>query len=143
MRFWDSSALIPLLVDQPSTEPARRLLEEDPALAVWWATPIECASAFARLRREGIVTEEVEAALSRRLIELRDAWFEIVPGDGVRDQALRLLRIHPLRSADAMQLAAALEWSGSPASGDLVTFDHRLARAARREGFRVLGVSGG
>jgi hypothetical protein len=48
---------------------------------------------------------------------------------------LRLLRVHPLRAAGALQLAAALEWAGAPPDGELVTFDERLREAAVREGF--------
>lgn len=40
----------------------------------------------------------------------------------------------------ALRLAAALEWAGSPASGGVVTLDERLAVAARREGFEVVGI---
>lgn len=139
MRFWDSSAVIPLLLEQPMSERARRLLAEDPDVVIWWATPIECASAFARLRREELLTEAQEAEASRSMEELRGGWFEMLPGDQVRAQAIRVLRLHPLRAADSVQLAAALEWTGTPAKGTLVTFDTRLASAAEREGFSVLG----
>jgi len=140
MRFWDASALVPLCIEQPLSGRARQLLEEDPDLAVWWGTSVECASAVARLRREAILTEAVERDALATLDLLRSAWHEILPGDALRAQALRVLRIHPLRAADALQLAAALEWSGTPASGTLVTFDERLGAAAAREGFRVCGV---
>jgi hypothetical protein len=53
--------------------------------------------------------------------------------------ASRLLRVHPLRAADALQLAAALAAAkGDPSSLDVVCLDQRLSEAARREGFRVL-----
>jgi hypothetical protein len=139
MRFWDASAVVPLLVEQPSSARARQLLAEDPALVVWWSTPVECASAVARLRREGVLPESVERDAMATLDLLRSGWHEIVPGDALRAQALRVLRLHPLRTADALQLAAALEWGGAPASGEMVCFDARLGEAAAREGFRVVG----
>ena len=139
MRFWDSSAVVPLLLRQPQSPHARSFLEEDPDVVVWWGTPVECASAFARLRREGLLAETHEAELARDLERLRRGWYEMLPGDHLRAQAMRILRLHPLRSADALQLAAALEWAGSPPSGALVTFDERLAGAAEREGFEVVG----
>ncbi len=137
MRFWDSSALVPLCLDQPQTERARSLLHDDPGLVVWWGSPVECASAFARLRRDGILSSEDEAVAQSVLAALGDTWYEIQPGDGLRDQALRLLRVHPLRTADALQLAAALEWAGVPAAGEFVSLDERLNAAARREGFSI------
>lgn len=135
MRFWDSSALVTLVLDQPLTEQARELHTQDPELIVWWGSSIECASAIARLHREGALTDVEEAQARALLTTLRESWSEVQPSDAVHEQALRILRLHPLRAADAMQLAAALEWSGSPPSGVFVSFDQRLNAAARREGF--------
>lgn len=140
MRFWDASAIVPLLLEQPLSGRARELLSEDPEVVAWWGTPIECASAFARLRREQVIAGDEESELARRLEHMRRSWYEMIPGDRLRAQALRVLRLHPLRAADAVQLAAALEWAGSPTEGALVTFDGRLAAAAEREGFVVEGV---
>ncbi len=135
MRFWDSSALVTLVLDQPRTAQARELHTQDPELVVWWASSIECASAIARLHRDGQLTATDEAQARGLLTTLRASWFEVQPGDAVREQALRVLRLHPLRAADATQLAAALEWSGSPPDGQFVSFDQRLNAAAQREGF--------
>ena len=140
MRFWDSSALVLLLLDEPRSELAKSILAEDPDMVVWWASPVECASALSRLRREGTVSRRDEGVLVRRLEELRSRCHEMVPGDQVRTQAMRVLRLHPLRAADALQLAAAIEWVGAPSGGTLVTFDERLAAAAEAEGFVVEGV---
>lgn len=134
MRFWDATALVSLCVTQPLTGRARRLYDAEPELVVWWGSPVECASAFARLLRDGVFTADDEAAARSILRTLQAAWFEILPGDSLREQAMRLLRLHPLRAADALQLAAALEWSGTPPVGDLVSFDEHLRNAARLEG---------
>jgi predicted nucleic acid-binding protein len=69
---------------------------------------------------------------------LQEAWVEIQPQEAVRALAGRLLRVHPLRAADALQLAAALVWAGSPAVGEMVVLDRRLREAARLEGLRPL-----
>lgn len=63
------------------------------------------------------------------------SWFEIQPGAALRDHAMRLLRLHPLRAADALQLAAATEFSGGGARGVFACYDDRLREAAEREGF--------
>ena len=140
MRFWDASAVVPLLVEQPLSARALQLLAEDPDVVVWWSTPVECASAVARLRREGVLPDGVERDALATIDLLRSGWHEILPGEALRVQALRVLRLHPLRAADALQLAAALEWAGAPASSELVCFDARFGTAAEREGFRVLGA---
>ena len=135
MKFWDSSALVPLLLQQPQTKRVRHLLEEDDELVVWWGSAVECASAIARLHRDGHLSAAAERDARSLLNVLRKSWFEVQPGDAVREQAMRLLRVHALRAADALQLAAALEWAGAPPQGGFVTFDDRLLEAAQREGF--------
>ncbi len=137
MRFWDSSALVTLVLDQPQTARARELLGEDQEMIVWWTSAIECASAIARLHRDDLLNAAEEARARAVLATLRASWFEVQPGDAVREQALRLLRLHPLRAADALQLAAALEWAGTPPDGGFISFDDRLNAAAQREGFAI------
>jgi hypothetical protein len=141
VRFWDSSALFPLLVEEPRSALVRQLLDDDPEIVAWWGTPVECGSAVPRLRRERRIDDVDEDRLHDLLARLRAAWIEILPGEEVRLQAMRLLRVHPLRSLDALQLAAAVVWAGSPARGGLVTFDERLRAAARAEGFNAYPLS--
>ncbi len=138
MRFWDSSALVPLCVEEPSSRIVRAFLRQDVMMVVWWGSPVECWSAFARRRREGGLTVKQEEAARTRLRILQEAWVEISPGDSLRAHAARLLRLHPLGSGDALQLAAALVWAGSPPSGEVVTLDRRLSEAARQEGLASL-----
>jgi len=141
MRFWDTSALLPLLVDEPARERLTALLEEDSEVLAWWATPVEMAFALARREREGLLTAEEVAAALNAARALAESWHEIVPSDAVRRTAERLLRTHPLRAADALQLAAALIASDhDPTSLEMVCMDERLRLAARREGFTVIGV---
>jgi predicted nucleic acid-binding protein len=116
-----------------------RWLEEDAEQVVWWGSAVECASAIARLHRERHLTDREEAQARELLAALQASWFEVQPGPGIREQALRLLRLHSLRAADALQLAAAITWSGPAPAGTLYTFDERLAAAARREGFTAVG----
>jgi predicted nucleic acid-binding protein len=137
VKFWDSSALVTLVLQQPRTNASRELLEEDGEIVAWWGSAVDCASAIARLHRDGQLSGPAEREARALLDLLRLSWFEVQPGDAVREQALRLLRVHPLRAADALQLAAALEWAGAPPQGDFVTYDDRLRAAAVREGFRA------
>jgi len=139
VRFWDSSAIVPLLVAQPDSSAADRWLDEDGAIAVWTLTPIEVASAVRRLVREGAMSEAEADAAERRTEELVRASHVVVDVEAVKLRAMRLLRLHALRAADALQLGAAVEWAvGRPEDRIVHTFDGRLAAAARREGFRVI-----
>jgi len=139
VRFWDSSAIIPLLVTDPLSARLEALVRDDPAVAVWWATPVECASAFARLDRDGNLSAPDWQKAMDRLRQGAAGWAEVSPTERVREQAIRLLRLHPLRTVDALQLAAALVASDfEPRTLELVTLDQRLAAAADREGFKVV-----
>jgi predicted nucleic acid-binding protein len=139
LKFWDSSAIVPLLLEQSDSPDMQRLFASDPALIVWWATSVECASAAARLEREGKLTDlEAEAVLGK-LDALGQAWSEVLPSPTVRAVATRLLRTHPLRAADALQLAAALILAEPHArKPGFVCLDDRLAAAARKEGLSVI-----
>jgi predicted nucleic acid-binding protein len=107
-------------------------------MIVWWGTVVECASAFARRRRDGGFTADDERNSLAVLDRLAAVWSTVTASEAVRERALRLVRIHPLRAADALQLAAALAWTeDTPRGRQLVTFDSRLAEAARLEGFEV------
>lgn len=139
MRFWDTSAIVPLCVREPATADLRRLADEDQSLIVWWATRTECISALARLSRERRIRATAEAQARRALAAVAGAWSEVSPSDALRDRAERLLAVHPLRAADSFQLAAALLWSRGATSGRIVVcLDDRLRDAAAREGFTVL-----
>lgn len=137
MRFWDTSAVVPLLFEQESSSLVREVLEEDREMVAWWGTPVECGSAAARLRREEVITVEEEDAVLHLLTTLRESWIEVLPSSEVRGEAMRLLRVHSLKAADALQLGAAILWAGPERAAGFVTLDERLALAARLEGFAV------
>lgn len=139
MRFWDSSAIVPLLVNQASSAAVGSEAERDPEFVVWWGTGVECVSAFTHLEREGRITAAELVAAIDNLLTLAASWVEIQPVARVRKAAERLLRVHPLRAPDAFQLAAAIVAADDdPRSLPFVTLDDRLARAAEREGFPVV-----
>lgn len=143
MIFWDTSAVVPLLVEEPASASAGKLLERDPAMLVWWGTAVECRSALARRERDATLPPESVDAAAARLRILEDVWSEVLASEAVRDHAVRLLRVHELRAADAFQLAGALTWArGRPASHPFATLDQRLGRAARAEGFAVELIGG-
>ncbi len=77
----------------------------------------------------------------KRLRDFRSSWQEVEPTDRIRETATRLLRVHNLRAADSLQLAAAFAASeGRPPSLDFVCLDDRLVLSAQREGFNVISL---
>lgn len=141
MRFWDASAIVPLLVTESTTASLQALAAKDPAMLVWWATEVECASAIARLERDGALDTAAMTRAFERLTQLAGGWHEVDASDAVREVAVRFLRVHPLRAADALQLAAAfIAAERRPSALEVVTLDDRLIGAARKEGFPLADV---
>jgi predicted nucleic acid-binding protein len=139
VRFWDTSAIVRLLVAETSSATIMREYERDPEVIAWWATEAECVSALARLERDDSITAPSIAEGLRRLDGLARSWREVQPVTAVRTTAIRLVRVHPLRTAEALQLGAAIVAAENhPASLQMVTLDERLAQAAEREGFPVV-----
>ena len=139
MKFWDTSAIVPLCVQEPNSATVRHILVEDPSFVVWWGTRPECVSALMRQVREGGLTPSDERAARHVLHTLLQTGLEMQASEAIRSTAERLLAVHPLRTADAFQLAAALQWcQGLTAGQGFVVFDQRLRDAGYREGFTVL-----
>ena len=138
MNFWDSSALVPLLVTEASSDLRRKQYDADPWAVVWFGTLAEIESSLIRRQRDGQLPADVEHAARKRLHEMTKQWTEVTPTTEVRARAIRLLRVHPLRAAAAFQLAAALIFCREqPQHLPFLTADQRLRDAANLEGFPV------
>jgi predicted nucleic acid-binding protein len=139
MRFWDSSALIPLLIREKSSEAMRAILIGDRHIAASVITPLEIESALWRRRHHGDFDTEQHSVAEETFAELTHSWSEIGDIIIVRGIALDLLSRHALRAGDALQLATAIVAQGSNRVPLVfITLDLDLAIAARAEGFAVL-----
>lgn len=139
MRFWDSSAVVPLLLEEPSSDTVRSLLREDAAMVAWRLAGTEVVSALWRRRRADELDEAARRSAEQGLALLESRWTSVEDAAYVDRRARRLLAAHPLRAADALQLAAALVACDERSDVlPFVTLDDRLAEAGRREGFVVV-----
>ena len=139
MRFWDTSALVPLLVAEQASEMVARTYREDRTVIVAWTTAIECVAAFARKRRENQISEGLLARILQRLEDFRVDWTVAEPTPQLVTLAQRAVARHGLHAADAIQLASAMGSSSfEGAQPDIVCLDRRLTQAAMAEGFRIL-----
>ena len=138
MKFWDSSAITPLLVVEADSAAREKQLTSDSDMLVWFGTLAEVESSLTRRKRNGELPPEDELRARRHFDELSAHWTEVSPTTEVRARAIRLLRVHPLRAADAFQLAAALIFCREqPQHLPFLTADQRLRTAASLEGFPV------
>lgn len=138
MTFWDSSALVPLLVPEEESRRCSAFLRDDPGIIVWTLTPIEVVSALYRKSREGTIDRRMLLEARGRLKAFEKVWTEVIRYDLVKERAERLLATHPLRAADSLQLASALfAFGDAPHSAAFMTLDEHLAEAAEKEGFSV------
>src|SRR5260370_5739418 len=133
--FWDATALVPLCVEQRITPRVASLYKGYRAV-VWWATPVEIASALARLVRTREISTSEWAKARQVAVALADEWSVVQPAEALRDHATRLVERYDLKAADAMQLAAALEWCDKVPRGEVfLTADQKLREAAVLSGF--------
>ncbi len=137
MIFWDSSAVVPLLINQANSDRSFKLYEEDDRIIVWWGTSIECISAISRGERMNSLDSSVIENALISLNALRSAWREISPSKKIKQIAERLLRVHSLTAADAMQLAACI-LASSEYSINFLCYDQQLVSAAKKEGIVCL-----
>ena len=140
--FWDTSALVPLFIEEGASRDARsRLRRYQPV--VWWGSIVEVYGAICRLHREHQITDSQKQGALARARLLSQAWREILPADEVRELAIQLLDGYLLKASDGLQLAASLIWcKNKPASRDFICGDRRLSEAARSSGFSVIELSG-
>jgi predicted nucleic acid-binding protein len=135
LAFWDTSALVPLCVRQSITPRAVALYKIHDAV-VWWATPVEIASAVARLLRMQELDSSDWSKARKLATRLAGSWFVIQPSDALRARSVELVDRYDLRAADSLQLAAALEWcEGVPEGHVFLTIDQTLREAALLSGF--------
>ena len=139
MRYWDASALVPLIVAEPDSESVRTWLSEDDHIVTWVWTRTEIIGAIEWRTREGSLSRLQRRDVLERFNAFADSWDEVTEVLAVRSRANALLARHSLRAADAGQLGAALlvqEQLASPLT--FVCLDQRLSSAAELESLQVI-----
>lgn len=138
MYYWDASALVPLCVEESTSTAARKLARSN-GIVTWFVSSVEIASAIERRFRERALDGRARSRALTNVADLSSSWVEVAAGARVRERALRVLATHPLRAADALQLAAALvATEDRPKGHTFVCSDVRLRDAATREGFEAI-----
>lgn len=138
VEVWDACALVPLFAIEARTSDFRSLVASDPVVQVWWGSRVEVTSAIAKKIRGGVLSpSDGVLAVSDVEAKFETLYIEVEPSRSLRARAARLVQVHNLGAADALQLAAFLE---SGLCREFVTLDQRLRDAALAEGATVLPV---
>ncbi len=136
MKFWDASALVPLLVPEQQSDYCLQILKSDQEVLLWCLSRVEVISALTRRLRDQSLSFDQFQTAKTRLQEILESAYQITALDKVMNRAVRLLEVHPLRSADACQLASSLVVTQEdPLRLPMICFDERLKEAAMKEGF--------
>jgi predicted nucleic acid-binding protein len=137
IAYLDASALVKNYFEEPGSDAVRDLLRH--ALpATSRLTAVEVASALARRCREGDLVPDDRDQLLRDLNEDLTVLYVVELVSDIVAEARALLLRHPLRAADAVQLASCLVLQGKVDSPmTFAAYDQRLLEAARQEGLDV------
>lgn len=142
MRFWDSSALVPLVLEEARSPACRAAARSDQDVIVWMFTETEVLAAIQRARLVNRIDDTQLAVAERRVEQLSRAWRVVADASSVQLEARAVIRRHKMRAADSLQLAAARVWSNGRFKGKgFVVADHGLASAAAADGFAVTDLS--
>src|SRR5258708_40347874 len=88
--FWDASALVPLCINQSITPSVASLYKSYRAV-IWWATPVEIASALARLVRTREISTSEWAKARKVAVALAEEWSVVQPSTVLRNNAAQLV----------------------------------------------------
>lgn len=137
--FFDTSALLPLVVEEPSTPLCQRLWEDADSVVVSRLAYVETAAALALAERVDRVTDEQVSSAWDSFLELWPQVHVVDADESVIETAAGLTRPHGLRGYDAVQCASAVAIADEEtvaASGD-----RRLLDAWGRLGVAVANTA--
>ena len=131
--FFDSSAFAKRYVEEAGGHLVDSLCQEATEVALSVLCVPEIISALNRRVREGLLTGREYAEAKQYLShDIRDAVIvNLVPQ--VVSSCTKILETHPVRAADALQIACALEWETEL----FISADKRQISAAKKSGLHT------
>lgn len=135
IAYFDTSAVIPLLVGEPSSATCTRMWNEAARIVSVRLLYPEARAALARARRMGRITARRHSAAVQELDAISTEIDHVEVTAPLAHQAGDLAQSHDLRGYDAVHLAAAI--TALDTDLVLVTGDNDLAIAARSLGMSV------
>ena len=145
LYFFDSSALVKRYVHEQGSAWVRETtaIASDHLIHLSLLTTTEIASALARRQREGSLSlHECDRLFGAFMVDCAHSYLLLRMEEDIIQRAISLVRLYPLRSADAIQLATAVVLSHTLQEAQfgpiiVVSADDRLLHAALQEGLPV------
>jgi uncharacterized protein len=132
IAYFDTSALIKLVVAEAGAEQARLLWQHAAEIVVSRLAWVEAHAALAAARRAGRIAGDGYVAAVRGIRQCFERCTVVGFADPLVDHAADLAAEHALRAADALHLATSL--AVLEPDSVLVTWDRQLLQAAGRAG---------
>jgi len=96
VRFWDSSAVVPLVVREENSDRVRTWVEDDEDMVVRTLTEVEVRSALSRMAREGRLGPDDLLQVTLDADDLLRQFHTVESLSAVKNRAKRPLMLHPL-----------------------------------------------
>lgn len=138
MRLYaESSAVLAWLLDETAADDVRRLLTEAELTVSSDLTLIECGRVLHRAVTLGELTEADAADRRAHLATAAAHWHVLRLGPEIVERARQPFPEEPIRTLDAIHLAAAVVARSHIPGLQLLALDARIRRSGRRLGFTL------
>lgn len=138
--YFDTSALIPLIIDEPSSAICERAWRAARRVASSTLAYVEARAALAQARRLGRLSDEQHDEATSGFDDLWAQIATITPAPPLLRHAANLSGSHALRGYDAVHCASALALRDSELFA--VSGDHALLGAWRDLGLTTVDING-
>ena len=141
LAYFDSSAIVPLLIDEPTTACCREILGKADVSLSSSLSYVETSAGLVKAERMGRITPAERKAAWQRFEGRWQYFLPIGTSDDIVSTAASLAVAYALRGHDAVQCATAL----ASVSEDFcaVSGDRRLLRAWAEEGIVTIDINRG
>ncbi len=139
ISYFDSSSIVKWFVDEPFTDMAKEIKDEAEMIFTSIISYPEVMSAFNRFEKEGRYSNSDMMLVKNEFMRIWPDFRWINITENLINQAGELIFTYDLRGFDTIHLASAILLKDEGDGIDLFfsCFDHRLNRAAQREGITI------
>jgi predicted nucleic acid-binding protein len=135
--YAESSAVLAWLLGEPAAPAVRKVLARAERVVASTLTPLECGRALARGAALGTVTAVGARDAERRLAHAARGWALLEMTGAPLERAARRLPAEPVRTLDALHLAAALEFQDALGALTVLSLDERIRTNAAALGIEA------